>query len=517
MTTTRISLQGAFVDLEAEVYRTFFERIGTAQFVADVKTGCIRDANSAFCSMAGYAHSELLSTGAKSIHELFYVPEGEEPLLTSTEPRKVDLLCSDGTQLPVEVTVATLSEGKDSFAMGTITDLTRVTRLEESVRREKQSVRNYLQTNVRIMQLTHRMMRLPSFLEFLESHDEEKFLYSGVCDFMTEAQHMEFAAAAIFRRDPNSPENLLLRHAVGFDYPDVLPQDEDNPICLVARGELSVYEDNEGNICLPVPVGGEVDGVLVVQYHEVTHQFVEEDKILKETLLDLLLTLAKVFGTRLQNIQLMQTVQEQTVTDALTKVNNRRFFDQKLAEEFERARRYGHPLSLVMIDLDKFKPVNDTLGHQQGDALLIDFAELMRNSTRKSDFICRMGGDEFALILPETPHWAAAVKAEKLRKMIESYEFPNVVDENGPPISISLSIGVAGIFDDMENVDAFYQEADDVLYVSKNNGRNRVTVARPDIAKREAREALKKRREAGSAGRSEDTGFPEQNSAAFGV
>ena len=109
--------------------------------------------------------------------------------------------------------------------------------------------------------------------------------------------------------------------------------------------------------------------------------------------------------------------------DSLTGINNRRGFDQRLREEADRHRRYGHPLSLIMFDIDHFKNVNDTYGHQCGDYVLQTIAELVGKSIRCGDVLARYGGEEFCCILPETPLDAALVTAERFRAMIADYSF----------------------------------------------------------------------------------------------
>ncbi len=155
--------------------------------------------------------------------------------------------------------------------------------------------------------------------------------------------------------------------------------------------------------------------------------------------------------------------------DGLTEAKNRRAFNEKLAEEWSRAQRYGTPLSLVMFDVDKFKTYNDTFGHQAGDEVLKTLARTVMGLVRTTDFFARYGGEEFSLILPNTDADGAYVLAERLRERVEKTKW-----RERP---VTASFGVSTLEIGMENGEALIEAADKALYVSKERGRNRVTQA----------------------------------------
>ncbi|MCW8931514.1 MAG: diguanylate cyclase [Gammaproteobacteria bacterium] len=162
-------------------------------------------------------------------------------------------------------------------------------------------------------------------------------------------------------------------------------------------------------------------------------------------------------------------IEELSVTDTLTKLYNRLRLDQKLTEEFYHTRRYHHPLSIIMLDVDHFKEVNDTYGHQVGDFVLIGIADLIRKGIRKTDFVGRWGGEEFLIICPETPAQGAKELAETLRKKLEQRTFDQVGQK-------TCSFGVATLNDE-ESVELLLSRADKALYTAKESGRNRVVSA----------------------------------------
>ncbi|MCO5164455.1 MAG: PleD family two-component system response regulator [Mesorhizobium sp.] len=166
-----------------------------------------------------------------------------------------------------------------------------------------------------------------------------------------------------------------------------------------------------------------------------------------------------------------QTI-EMAVTDGLTGLHNRRYLDSHLATLFERAASRGRSLSLMITDIDRFKPINDTYGHAAGDEVLRDFARRLRKNVRGIDLACRFGGEEFVVVMPDTePHVAEKV-AERIRHEIESQPF--AIGGGTQSLQVTVSIGVASMIPGKDSVDTLVKRADAALYEAKNNGRNRV-------------------------------------------
>ncbi len=165
-----------------------------------------------------------------------------------------------------------------------------------------------------------------------------------------------------------------------------------------------------------------------------------------------------------------QTI-EMAVTDPLTGMHNRRYLDSHLERLFERARSRGRPLSVMMTDLDRFKLVNDTHGHDAGDEVIREFARRVRRHVRGADLACRYGGEEFAIIMPDTPAEIAGKVAERLRAQIEGERFDA---GDGRFLDVTVSIGVATITGADTHASAILKRADNALYEAKNSGRNRV-------------------------------------------
>lgn len=171
-------------------------------------------------------------------------------------------------------------------------------------------------------------------------------------------------------------------------------------------------------------------------------------------------------------------LQKMASTDTLTLLYNRRHFEQVIKREVDRRNRYGLPLSVVMIDIDFFKSINDTYGHEAGDKALIKVAAVITESARTADIIARFGGEEFVAVLPQTEAESATVFAERTRAALEQEKF--VID--GKEINLTMSLGVAGISaaGGITDPETMMKAADKALYDAKNSGRNRYVCA-PDI------------------------------------
>lgn len=168
--------------------------------------------------------------------------------------------------------------------------------------------------------------------------------------------------------------------------------------------------------------------------------------------------------------QLVQMLAQKAKVDGLTGLWNRAFFDARWAEEFTRSSRYARPLSMMIIDADRFKSINDDFGHPAGDALLQGIARIIQRECRQSDLACRYGGEEFAVIMPDTTAEEASVVAERVRIAIEQAQWPR-----HPNRPVSVSVGVAGC-DSAPRISAesWIESVDRNLYRAKRDGRNRV-------------------------------------------
>lgn len=220
-------------------------------------------------------------------------------------------------------------------------------------------------------------------------------------------------------------------------------------------------------LCVPLQGSREIIGVINLINKKNGGEFSQDD-------LNLLTSIASQAAVTIENSRLYNLA----VFDSLTAVHVRRYFDAWLLKEFERARRYGNELTLIMVDVDKFKMVNDTLGHQAGDAVLQEVAKILKASIRESDLVARYGGEEFVVCLTETNLAGAELFAERLRKRMEEHP----ITTQGKTIYKTISMGVCNFRNSDPPTRAdLIKYADRALYMAKESGRNRYIVHYPHM------------------------------------
>lgn len=189
--------------------------------------------------------------------------------------------------------------------------------------------------------------------------------------------------------------------------------------------------------------------------------------------------LIKVFAVQLGAAVKNAQLYEQAITDGMTKLYLHRYFKQRLLDEIKRAVRFKRNLALIMVDIDHFKLLNDNYGHQTGDEVLKHVASILRRAVRTHDLPVRYGGEEFALVLPETEMTGAVAVAERIRRSIEN----DYLEVSGVVIKVTASFGVSVLPDCADEMDSLIKAADVAMYWSKEHGRNQVTAAPSKISR----------------------------------
>ena len=190
--------------------------------------------------------------------------------------------------------------------------------------------------------------------------------------------------------------------------------------------------------------------------------------------LDFILNLSEFIAMSISNAVLYEQTSKLAVTDGLTGITNRPSVEKSLRIEFERSKRYNSPLSLILLDVDHFKDVNDTYGHQKGDEILIAFAALLKKACRTNDIAARYGGEEFLMILPQSNAQGAFKIAERVREEIMKISFTG----NESNFAVTVSCGVAEFNKDYESINKLIAAVDQALYEAKNGGRNRTILGK---------------------------------------
>jgi two-component system, cell cycle response regulator len=220
------------------------------------------------------------------------------------------------------------------------------------------------------------------------------------------------------------------------------------------------------SMAIPFYSEDRISGVLAL-YRENDFPFSRED-------IDTVMFLAEQGGVAIENVFLHDEARRLSITDGLTGVWNRRYFQMQFRQVLATSLRFRRPFSIIMLDLDNFKTINDTYGHQRGDAILIEFAQRVSRVLREVDTYARYGGEEFIALLPETDVYGALTTAEKVREVIRSDNFGSSGEE---PIRLTVSIGVASYPEHAETYKGLVGAADQALYKAKDEGRDRVRIA----------------------------------------
>jgi len=229
-----------------------------------------------------------------------------------------------------------------------------------------------------------------------------------------------------------------------------------------ADESFRLFKESSSRMSIPLISFGQTHGVLTLHSSKVNAFGAGELQSLE--------SVADICANSIQNAHYVDRVKQLAYLDGLTGIFNRRFFELRIQEEIERARRYGTGIAVIMADIDQFKRLNDEFGHLLGDEVLRQVSSIFHQHVRKIDVVCRYGGEEFALLLTQASMEQAFSVAEKLRKTIEKWQFPGV------PRAITISAGVASFPLHGRNRDELVRAADSGLYLAKQSGRNRVCV-----------------------------------------
>ena len=229
------------------------------------------------------------------------------------------------------------------------------------------------------------------------------------------------------------------------------------------EGYIAGFAETQAEMCVPLIIFGEKLGVLALDSAR-KNAFDPEDVQPLESVAD-------ICAAAIQNAHNFDRMKQLAYVDGLTGIHNRRYFEMRIVEELERASRFQGRMSVIMVDIDHFKKMNDEFGHLLGDEMLRAVSSILKQQLRKMDMVCRYGGDEFAIVVPETTGESAMRVAEKLRRQVETHFFPGV------PRPVTISCGVADYPAHGVTRDEVVAAADSALYLAKQAGRNRVASA----------------------------------------
>jgi two-component system cell cycle response regulator len=326
-------------------------------------------------------------------------------------------------------------------------------------------ISNDLHSQLEMDQLIHLSLltylgqfRCKSALLLLDTKKDEKYVRFEVQE-----------TAGYFPEDVNNfliqADNKFINYMLEKGRPDLI----DNIIeDLGEIPELRTLQEWGQTIIAPLIRHNAINGLVFIGGR------VAGSQVYSESELEMLAILNNMLIIAIHNAELYNQVIQISYTDGMTGLHNFRYFEYRLIEEISRSNRNNSHLSLIILDVDFFKNYNDTLGHPAGDELLRQLAGILKETVRDNDIVCRYGGEEFAVILPNVDKEGAKILAERLRYNVEQYKFPR--EEVQPKGTLTISLGLSEIPSDADKKDDLIKHADSALYHAKKSGRNKVAL-----------------------------------------
>jgi diguanylate cyclase (GGDEF)-like protein/PAS domain S-box-containing protein len=475
------------VKFDGRTFEDLFETSNDPQYIMTMDGETYLKVNPAFESLTGYAREDLMSGRVKP--QELVMPEDWEMVLGKRKDRirkpadryELRVKCRDGSIKHVEASVKMITVSGEHVVLGSARDITSRKRLEERLKEEigiqKRKTLEAAKASVRIFQLTEKIRNVPRMTAALLDATSQKELLSRAADLLVDPEGLSYAKSVFLLSDG---DHLLIRESRPHARRASYPLSGRSRYAIVAR-KGTPFRGNKGEFIVPLRSRGEIVGVMEVCFDRNEKVLFDDSESVRSGQEDIVLTLSNSVGMMIENLRLYEKIRQQSIVDQLTQTFNRRHFDRKLAEEVRRAQRYTRRLSLLMIDADYFKDINDSWGHPVGDVILTGLANMFKKTSRDLDIVCRWGGDEFAILLPETDGKAGTKRAERLRVLVEELVHANPEDPQ-TPLTITISIGISDVVGQEMTPGDLVRAADDALYRSKREGRNRVTYVRAHSA-----------------------------------
>ena len=389
---------------------------------------------------------------------------------------QIDQLHKNGTVIPTEVvtTILTNEDGQPAQILGVSRDITQRKLIEkaefnqrtiaEALRDSARALNSTLDFNGvldEIMKNIGRVVPIASAnIALLE--EQGKLRYSHFFGYVDHKVPEEEVRLVDFSLEKSS----IYKTVYETGQPMIIPDTKNDPRWIAFPGSEWI----RSYAVMPIRIKNEVVGFLNLDSPTTglyTSEYVQN-----------LLAFADQAAIAIENAHLYSEVQKLAITDGLTRIFNRRGLFQLGEREVQRSIRFRHFLTAIMFDIDHFKSINDTYGHQTGDRILIEVTKCCQNVIRNVDIITRYGGDEFIILLTETDVESAILVAERIRNAIQNNEVSVEPDENlnAKLIHVTISAGVAAILQDSDDLQNLINRADQALYSAKNAGRNKVKV-----------------------------------------
>lgn len=483
--------------IQPSLLHLHFDSAVDGQYVLDPEGDVFIKVNPAMCELLGFTREQLVEA-RRPVSTLSIVHEADRDIVRAQRKSaehpgdhgvmRFRIVRSDGALRHLEVRYALLNYMGRLVQVGSARDVSEQVKLESKLRNESEFNRELtlaaqrnaqeaqkkslevLEANTRVGALSEVLRAIPLLTKrLLELEDINDVFKQTALTMVNEAQ---FSSCAVLLR--NEAGELEVKYANPFRAGGTVEVSELVRPVLEGREELAV--DENGTHSASISAGADVRGLLQVGLPKNLQRFYKGHKPIQQSIKDLVSTIADFLGVVIINHENLEHIKRQSRLDKLTGLYNRRVFEEQLSTEFRRALRYDRDLSLMIMDIDNFKKVNDTLGHQQGDKVLEAIGYMLAGSFRDLDTVCRYGGEEICVIMPETVGQAARSKADHIRRKVAECDIP-LLEKPGENMQVTVSIGVACVTKAVTNEDQLLRDADKALYAAKHNGKNQVQLA----------------------------------------
>jgi len=451
---------------DPEFFRMIFALSGDACYVLDRRRRRYLLVNHAFVRLTGYSAEELTSGKVRPLD--LVAPEYRDLVAKLDEDLRrrgvvrfeLEILRKNGKRRWCEATIHNIDYKGRALRIGSLRDITRRVRLQQQCELQMELQRKKAieatRASLRLYQLTEKLRHMPRLTADLMSAESEPQMLKHAAEVLTRRTAFNYKEAAFYIRYGR----FLLR----MDRKEEpIPVDSSRRVARVFRNER--VRSRKGEVLLQLRGHRRLLGVMRVVFDPEEFAMFSQNRAAMQEQLSLVETIADIVAMALLDLRMRKRLERLATVDSLTGVFNRRYFERRIHLETDRARRYRRPLSILLVDMDGLKEINDRFGHSGGDAALKALARLMARTSRAADAVCRIGGDEFVVILPETALEDALKKARKLQHQIRNLK----VEHEGHQIPVHVSIGVAQHLPH-EKMDEFLARADAAMYRAKAEG-----------------------------------------------
>ncbi len=457
-------------------YRRLFETAKDGILLLDADTGRITDVNPFLEDLLGYSHTELIGKALWEIGPVKDIAASQEAMRQLQKKEYVryenlPLETKAGQHIQVEFVSNVYRVDDERVIQCNVRDITARKTAEEGMRTANDEL---LASVAELQRRDGEMKSLIRLSDLLQSCTTQAEAYQVVAHGAIELFAGQSGCLAIL----SGQDKYLEAVARWADETKLKSSFSLDDCWALRRGKLHevidpqvdllcqhfVHRPQAGDLCVPLIAKSGTLGLLFLTG--------ASGRVLGSiTRQQLAVEVGETIKLSLSNLKLREDLREQAIHDPLTGLCNRRYLEESLERELHRARRGNSPLCIVMLDIDNFKPFNDTFGHEAGDSMLRHLAQILRDKLRKSDISCRYGGDEFVLVLPDSSLTDTEQRVEQIRVLVKKLQ----IWHGCPPLStISVSAGVVGAREQGSTAAELLQAADNAMYAAKQAGGDRV-------------------------------------------